>query len=94
MISLKELFIQLLEKRGFNMTSNPDSIWSRSSAARAGTTNKEKGPNKQQASGADIADKMDFDDEPHRSPMDAQPESALDLTFQTWGLGPKKRLKK
>lgn len=93
MQTLKQILLSLLEKKGFNTVNNPDSIWSRSSAGRAGAKHKD-GPNAQQASGADVAEKMGFESEPFRSVSDAQPMSLMDLVFQTWGVRPKNKLKK
>lgn len=73
------------EKRGFNTVSNTDSIWNRSAARRV--VRKDKGgPNDQQASGADIAKKMDFDIEPARSIYNSEPLSFMDVIFDVWGV--------
>jgi len=44
------------------------------------------GPNKQQANGADIAKKLDFDQEPERSIYDTHPLSFMDVVMQMWGV--------
>ena len=72
------------EKRGFNMVSNPDSIWSRSAAHR-NVMGKDE-PNEQQAGGADIAKKMDFDIEPIKSVFNTEPLSFMDVVYDIWGM--------
>ncbi len=98
MKSLKQILVSLLnEKQGYNMVKNPDSIYNRSSAARKvhkgdGSVNPLTGEddpnadNDQQASGGDIAKKMDFDIEPAKSIHNSEPLSFMDVVYDMWGV--------
>ena len=88
MISLKDILIQvyeesLMEKVGYSPSSAPDSITSRTMGARK-ALKKDTGGNDQQANGADIAKKMDFDKfEPH-SINDKEPIDMMTTIYQMW----------
>lgn len=67
--------------------SAPDSIWNRSMQSRKALKpddGEEEGGNEQQASGADIANKLDFDVEPKKSIQDKQPLSMMDVIYDLW----------
>lgn len=78
MRKLKEIFKQLLRE-----FLPADSVWSRGAATSA-DKHRKKGANKQQANGATIAKKMEFDDEGHRSIYDVGIDSAMDAAFREW----------
>jgi len=83
---LKKLLTQALnEKFRLDPGHNVDSLTQRAQA-NASNRLRKGGPNKQQANGADIAKKMDFDQEPQRSVYDTQPLSVMDVVMQMWGL--------
>ena len=65
----------------------PDTTISRSSANRAGSIiTGEDEENKKQASGKDIADKMDFDTEKPRGVRDSHPLNFMDIVMASWGI--------
>ena len=72
------------------MLNNPDSIASRTMGSRK-VSKKSTDPGKpngsgndQQASGADIADKMNFDNPIPRNINDKEPISMMDAIFAVW----------
>jgi hypothetical protein len=71
-------------KRSYNMVSNPDSITSRANANAAGSGEYED-EQPMQANGAEIAKRMDFDEEPRKGIRDAEPLSFMDIVMQAWG---------
>lgn len=91
MIKLTDIF---LEKVGYYPNKAPDSIKSRTMAGRkavktpdinplTGEEDPDKG-NEQQANGAEIAKKMDFDKAKPRSINDKSPLSMMDIIFNIW----------
>ena len=85
---LKKLskIIQLSEEDSFRSISNPDSVSGRAAGAKKAIKKKTGGKgNDQQANGADIAKKMNFDIEPHRSVKDGNSSlSMMDLIYAVW----------
>ncbi len=98
MISLKKVLSQLTKehKRGYNQFSAPDSIKNRSMSMRkAGVPDSGDNPltgeedpdagNDQQANGAEIAKKMEFDKSRPRALNDISPLAMMDIVFDMWG---------
>jgi len=96
LISMKEIVSQLAKehKRGYSPSKAPDSIWNRSATHRkargpafvnplTGEPEDSKG-NEQQASGADIAQRMEFDTDSPRSINDKEPLSMMDIVYDIW----------
>jgi hypothetical protein len=96
MKSLKQILISLIkEKRGYSMVNNPDSVWNRAfSNRKAGEIDTldslfgdEDGEgNDQQASGAEVAQKMGFDTDRRPSIHNTNPMSVMDVVFDAWDL--------
>jgi hypothetical protein len=91
MQTLKELWMQLLEKSGYSTTANPDSVMSRTMATRKAHSEDDEEDNKIQANGATIAKKMGFEDDRSISSDDARPRSVMDDIFTSWNKGKKKK---
>ena len=67
-------------KKSFSMTDNPDSIYQRSSAKRAG----QDSPGKV---GKEIMKMLGIEDEPKQNLHDKSPLNMMDIIMNSWGDG-------
>ena len=87
LMEIARLLLKKEYKTYLGTGEGPDTTISRSQSNKAGSIiSGEDEENNKQASGKDIADKMDFDTEKPRGVRDSHPLNFMDIVMAVWGI--------